>query len=237
MKARKPLAILGVAAVVVGLVIAGTAFAQTPTPTQTPGQQNRANYQNFFLDRVASILGVSRDALNSALTQARNDTADQAVKDGKLTQDQANNLKSRTGNNGFGFGFGFGHPGRGEARPKGKFDGADVMNAVAQALGMTPQDLMSQLRSGKTLADLAKGKEQAVKDAIVNAEKPKLDQAVQSGKMTQDQENKILDNIRNADLSKIGPHWGFGWGKGHGQNPAPGNRPSMGPAMSGASSL
>ncbi len=96
---------------------------------------------------------------------------------------------------------------------------------------MTTQDLTTQLRSGKTLADLAKGKEQAVKDAIVNAEKPQLDQAVKNGRITQDRENQILDQTRNSDLSNL---HGFGvpgrFGPGAGKNQPPSPAPSAGTA-------
>lgn len=235
MNVRRPIAILGMAGVLGAAAIGGTAFAQSaPTPTPTPNQQAKANYQNFFLDRLANLLGVDRSKLDSALTQARNDTADQAAKDGKITQDQANRIKSRQGTNEFGFGFGLGHAGRGGkgVGPMGMMGGQDVVNAVAGVLGMNPQDLVNQLRSGKKLSDLAAGKEQQVKDAVVNVEKPKLDQAVQNKRITQDQENKILDQIRNADLSKVNFFHGWGMmprGNGNGATgkPAPSNAPSF----------
>ncbi len=235
MKLRKPLAILGLAGAIAALAVVGTAFAQTPTPA--PNQQAKSNYQNLFLDKLAAALGTTRDKLNSAFTQARNETVDQAVKDGKLTQQQADKIKAQQGN--APFGFGFRGVERGERKGMAFFPGGgEVRDAIAQALGMTPEDLTSQLRSGKSLADLAKGKEQAVKDAIVNATKPKLDEAVKNGKMTQEQETQILDKIRNSDLSKLGFHPGKGWQKGHGpQNGKPGNKSSLGPAPSGATAL
>ena len=184
-------------------VVGGTAFAQTPTPTPAPNQPAQATYQNFFLDRLARLLGTSRDQLNSALTQARNDTVDQEVKDGKLTQDQATQIESQQGIGHFGFdGFGPGRMGG-----PGQMGGGATLDAIASALGMSTQDLQSQLQSGKTLAELASGKEQAVKDAIVAAEKARLDQAVQNGRITQEQENQRLDQIQNSDLSQL---WHFG---------------------------
>ncbi len=228
MKYRKPLAVLGVVGVLAAVVVAGTAFAQTPTPT--PNQQAKANYQNFFLDRVASILGIDRSKLDSALGQAKNDTIDQAAKDGRITQDQANRLKSQP-NNGFGFGFGFG---RGAGGPRGRvggFGGGAVVNAVAKALGMNSQDLVNQLRSGKTVEDVVKAQgktDQDVKNAVISVEQPRLDQLVKNGRITQDQENQMLDRIRNADLSNFSLHGGFGMFSGSGaKKQAPSNNPSM----------
>lgn len=230
MKFRKPLVVLGLAGVVAALVVAGTAFAQTPTPDQ----QAKTSYHEFFLDRLANALGTTRDKLNGALTQARSETVDQAVKDGRLTQEQADKIKAQQGTGPFGFGFhGFGRGGM----KGGAFMGAgQAHDAIAQALGMTPEDLANQLRSGKTLAELAAGKEQAVKDAIVNAMKPQLEEAVKNGRITQDRANEILEQIRTSDLSKYGGHWGMGrgWFKGNGtQNQAPGTKPSGGPLLQG----
>jgi polyhydroxyalkanoate synthesis regulator phasin len=233
MRIRKGLAILGMVGAVAAVAVVGTAFAQTPTPTPSAG----TNYQQVFMDRLAAALGTTTDKLKAALTQARNDTADQAVKDGKLTQQQSDSIKAKPGNVPLGPGFGIGRN-RGGSGGSGMMDGGQAFGAVAQALGMTTQDLMTKLKSGQTLAQLAQGKEQAVKDAIVNAEKPRLDQAVKSGRITQDQEKQRLDQIRNSDLSKLGIPWGMHGPRGNGsQKQAPSNTPSRGPAFSGNGTL
>lgn len=222
MKLSKPLVVLGLAGVVAAVVVAGTAFAQTPTPA--PGQQAKTSYHEFFLDRLAAALDTTRDKLNSALVQARNETVDQQVKDGRLTQEKADKIKSQEGIAPFAFGFrGFD---RGGMKGGAFVGGSQVRDAIAQALGMTPEDLASQLRSGKSLAELAQGKEQAVKDAIVAAMKPQLDQAVKDGRITEERANEILEQVRTSDLSKLGGHWARGWFKGNGdRSKAPMTRP------------
>ena len=215
MRLRKTLVILGLAGAVAAAAVVGTAFAQTPTPPPSG-----TNYQQLFLQKLASTLGISVDQLTSDITSARNSTVDQAVADGKLTQQQANNIKSKPAT-GLGLGFRFG--GGGPRGGFGFFGGPDVMNAVAQALGITTQDLQSQLQSGKTLAQIAGNNAAAVKTAIVNTIKPKLDQAVAAGKMTAARENQIITDIQNSDLSQFGGHWGMHRG------PGAGGRPSMGP--------
>jgi len=225
---RKTLVILGLAGAVAAAVVAGTAFAQTPTPSQSG-----INYQQLFLQKLAAALNSSTDQLTSAFTSARNATVDQAVKDGKLTQQQADNLKSKPAT---GPGLGFGHFDRGPRGGMGFIGGADVQSAIAQALGMNTQDLQTQLQSGKTLAQLAVGKEPAVKTAIVNTIKPKLDQAVKDGKLTQAREDQTINGIQNGDLSQFGGHWGKHPG-GWGGNGTPGSKPSMGPARMGSGAL
>lgn len=131
MRSLKPLTMIGIGTAILALgvtAVVGTAMAQTATatPTQPPAQAStpaasaaKTNYRNFFVNRLATDLGTTTDKLKSAFTQARNETVDQAVKDGKLTQQQADKIKANTNARpGFGFGFGFGrfggHPVRRE---------------------------------------------------------------------------------------------------------------------------
>lgn len=238
MKLRRVLVVLGLAGALAVTAVAGTAMAQTPTPNTQTG----TNYQEYFLDRLASALGTTRDELTSAFTQARNETADQAVKDGKLTQEKADRMKAQQGIGPFGFhGFG-GDMDRG-GKMGGFMGGGQSRGAIAGALGITTQELDTQLRSGKTLAELAAGKEQAVKDAMVAAEKTRLDQAVAGGKITQAQADQRLEQLRNADLNSLFGHRGMeGRGefrfRGDGTQPsAPTARPSQGTAVPAGQSL
>ena len=110
---------------------------------------------------------------------------------------------------------GHGGPGRGPAF--GRPGGVDMVSAVAQALGMTTQDVTTQLRAGKTLADLAQSKgvsQDTVKQAIANAEKAAVDAAVTAGRLTADQatqaKQRIDQEVASMDLTK--PGLGFGHG-------------------------
>lgn len=202
MTIRKPLMILGLTAVVAAMAITGTSFAQTPTPPA--GNEAKDKYQEMFLDRLAAALGTTRDQLTSAFLKARNETVDQAVKDGKLTQERADKIKAQQDKAPFGFRFGFDRSERG-ANNKMVFNGnKQLQAAIAKALGLTSDELIAQLRSGKSLAELAQGKEQAIKDAIVGVVKTQLDEAVKNGRITQEQADKRLEQIRNLDLSKFG---------------------------------
>jgi len=49
-----------------------------------------SDYTEQFLDAVATKLGVERAALDTAVQEAQKDVINQAVTDGKLTQEQAN---------------------------------------------------------------------------------------------------------------------------------------------------
>ena len=95
--------VLGVASMVgIGIgVHEYSASAQTP-PSGTPSATAKADHkaemeamQAKYLNSLASNLGVSVDALKAANLKTQLAMVDQAVADGKLTADQATQLKTR----------------------------------------------------------------------------------------------------------------------------------------------
>jgi len=90
---------LGAAAVAtvigVGVVMAQTGDDPTTTPSADsadPGS-DRADRLNDYLDQLAANLGVSRDALDGALKQTALDMLDQAVADGTIPEDKAQEIR------------------------------------------------------------------------------------------------------------------------------------------------
>jgi hypothetical protein len=84
--------------------------------------------------------------------------------------------------------------------------GKDALDAAAQKLGMTTQELMTALRNGKSLTDVAKAKNVSVDDlktAMVAAVKAGIDKAVADGKLTKDQADKLKAQVNQADLDKL----------------------------------
>ncbi|PZR97229.1 MAG: hypothetical protein DLM69_09920 [Candidatus Chloroheliales bacterium] len=220
--------------------VAAQANATPGTSTSKPITDTNT-YYNIYLQNLANNLGVSKDKLTQSMVQAAKDTITQAVKDGKLTQAQADSLNQRidqmaqNGRYGFeGFGRGFGPMGKG-GMMGGPGKGAPVIGqvmqqaiqAVATKLGITTSELMTDLKSGQTLADIAKSKNVSVADlktAIINAIKPTLDTAVKNGTLTQAQEDSIIQRIQSADFTKKGFGFGFGpGGFGHRGFGGPGN--------------
>lgn len=81
---------------------------------------------------------------------------------------------------------------------------------VAAYLGLSADELRTQLGSGKTLAEIAaaQGKPVAgLEDAIVADAKTRLDQAVADGKLTAAQEKTMLENLQ-SHLDDIVNHTG-----------------------------
>ncbi|GEA15411.1 hypothetical protein E308F_16550 [Moorella sp. E308F] len=84
--------------------------------------------------------------------------------------------------------------------------------SIASVLGMSPADLANELKSGKTLADIAQEKGMTLdqlKEKLVAQEKQTLDQKVAQSQMTQDAENKILSRLEQMDLNRIGKFGGY----------------------------
>jgi len=104
------------------------------------------------------------------------------------------------------------------------------LDAVAKALGMTSADLSAELKSGKTLSAIAteKGVDlqtvQAAIQAAHNAQfTTQINQAVTSGKLTQDKANWLLEGLSKGYLNGPGFGFGIGFGRAKGtSNPAAG---------------
>src|SRR6202140_4443900 len=189
----------GLAAVIVGVAAVEAAPSPSPSPTTSK------NYAQVFVDKLAGILHLTPTQTTDALKQAQLQTVDQMLKDGQITQQQADAMKARI-NAGQGLGpvGGFGRRGGGGL---GGFKGNGALmrsltttelNAAASALHMSTANLQSALRSGKSLTDLEtqqKVSDSAVKTAMKNAAKGVLDSAVKAGTITQAQADSVLSRV------------------------------------------
>ena len=173
------------------LAVAGGGAAVAATQG-SPGQESKA-----VIDDAAKQLGVDSAKLADALEQALANRVDEAVAEGRLTQEQGAALKARIrsgeypllGLRGRGPGFGFRHHGHGPGAP---------LDAAASFLGLDEAELREQLQDGKTLAEIAKAEGKTVAalvDALVAAAKTELAEAVESGRLTDAQRDRILEDL------------------------------------------
>jgi hypothetical protein len=221
---------LGAAALLAVGVVATTALAATPTATP------KTNYGQVFLGKLATALGVDQTRLVASLKQARKDTLDVQVANGDLTKAQADAAKQRIDSatdaqGGPGLFGGFGRRG-GPGGPERGMPGMNLgspdkaIAAVADKLGLSVADLTTQLKSGKTVTELATAKgvsEQTLRDAAIAAVKPDLDAAVTAGKLTQAQEDQIVQRMEQGPI--IGFGFGHGGPRGEGRGRAPAGAP------------
>jgi polyhydroxyalkanoate synthesis regulator phasin len=169
-----------------------------------------AKTEQAIIDDAAGKLNVSPSALRDALKTAVQDQLDQSVKDGKLTQAQADAIKQRM--DASGRILPFGGPGRfGPGGPEGRGEhgllgarGA-LLSAAAGYLDLKEADLRGQLAAGKSLATIAGDKGKSVdglKTALRDAVKTDLDAAVKRGDITQAQEDERLKEV-DAHLDEL----------------------------------
>jgi hypothetical protein len=203
---RTWLVVAGTAATIAMLAAVGVTLAAGPsniaaTPTASKAAPP-AKYCQGFLGHLAGDLGKSQSDVSSAVSKALGQTLDDAVKNGDLTRSQADKLKSRLTSGGGGcqaFGRFGDHFGAGKAKSHRfpKF-GLDI---AAEALKITPAELRQDLAKGMTLHQVADSKgvtQDQFKASVDSSLTQKLDQAVQSGKLTKDQEAKILSGADQA---------------------------------------
>jgi polyhydroxyalkanoate synthesis regulator phasin len=185
----------GIAAVIIGVA----AVEAAPSPSASPTASK--NYAQTFIDKLAGILHLTPTQTTDALKQAQLQTVDQMLKDGQITQQQADAMKARI-NAGQGLVFGFGgRHGFGGFKANGALMQSLTtaeLNAAASALHMSTADLRSALKSGKSLSAIEtqqKVSDSAVKTAMKNAAKGVLDNAVKAGTITQAQADAILSRL------------------------------------------
>jgi hypothetical protein len=183
--------------VVIGAAVAVVAGGTVGGALAASGTFDPAQQRQLFLNDAAGRLGVSSAKLDAALKAAAIDRVDAALAAGQITQAQADAMKAAidAGKLPLGFGGGFGSRGGLHAG----FHGGDVLDAAATYLGLTADQLRTQLESGKSLADVAKAQGKSVsglEQAIVSAVQARLDQAVADGRLTGDQRDQILSDLK-----------------------------------------
>jgi hypothetical protein len=169
------------------------------------GGDDHKKAEQSILDDAAKRLNVTPDALRSALGAAEDAQLDQAVKDGKLTQEQADAIKKHRaqdgtvlGGPGVGHGPGGPHPAFGGPGLRFKAGPGGAVDAAATALDLKLDDLLTKLRSGKSIADVAKDQGKSlddVKQAITAGVTKELDQAVTDKKLTVAQRDQTLKDL------------------------------------------
>ncbi len=231
--------------VIAAISVVGVVSAQEATPQPMPSTAGNEPILRQLLQVVAADLSLQPQdilqqmrgqsladviAANSGdltkitadITSAITERINQAVSDGQLTQQRADqflanldmtvqNALSGSGplaqrRGGFGGRFG-GQPGNGQRAPLNgglrpgrlALDVRPLLKAAEDATQLTPLQIAQEIRGGKTLAEVITahgGDPAAVETAALVTATQNLDEARTNGRLTQDQENAMVTGLK-----------------------------------------
>ena len=196
----RPKIVVAIVAAAILAVALGVTGAVAASRALTADDERRA-----VLDDAADRLGVEPSELEDALRDALKARVDTAVEEGRLTEEQGVELKTRIDSGEMQFLRGLGKPGPGRFGHFHHFARFPALRAAAEYLGLAEEELRERLRDGDTLAEVAKAEGKAVDglvDALVADAEKRLDDAVAAGKLTPAQADELADRLyhRMTDL-------------------------------------
>ena len=194
-------AILGIAAV------GAIAFAQD----SDDGSAWPFDFRAKFHEAIANVLGIGVDEYDAALDQAHEQVLAEAVTEGWLTQDQADQMQERMDE-----GFGPRMRGKGYWRPRagGRRLGDPLIKVAAAELDMPVRDLLAELQDGKSIADVAKEQgvdPQAIAGAFLAKVSERLNQAVENERLTQERADWMLEQAGEQVTDQLNHTWEDGF--------------------------
>src|SRR5215207_1274220 len=211
----------------IAIIAASTAAlaAGTAAAVGATADDDAAKREQAVLDDAARRLDTTPEKLRDALGAALDAQLDQAVKDGGLTQAQADEIKRRRQESGRVLGFPGGPglrggPGRQWHHGPGGPRGEGLFEDLAKALGISEAQLQNRLRAGRSVAQIAAAEGRsltAVKQAVRAAVRARLDESVADGDITRAQADEMLEHF-DEHLDRLGSLRG---GPGHHRAPPP----------------
>jgi polyhydroxyalkanoate synthesis regulator phasin len=209
-------------AIAAGILAVAVAAAQTASPTPSPSVDGSpGSLRDAYKEELASQLGISLEELNTALTNTDLALIDQAVEDGRLTEAEAEKLKSHVNDDTNLWPF---PPFRKGIEHRLK---AGFITEAAEVLGVDQSVITDGLKDGKTLAEIANENGMSAEDfkaALLEQVKSDLDAKVAAGDITQEQADNLYDRLTN-NIDEIvnhepddfpGPRRDFHFGPRHG---------------------
>ena len=175
------------AAIVLGL----TGAAMGIVAAQTNGEGDPQQHKDEYTARLAENLGISQEELEDAILQTKLDLVDEAVADGRLTEEEAAQARERIES-----GEGFQRP-PGEGRRQPGCQEAEIAQRVAEFLGIPQGEVTSGLAQGQTLAQIAEENGSSAEELaafLLSSTQERVAQAVEDGKIDEARAEEILAN-------------------------------------------
>ena len=196
------------AGTVVGIVAAQT-DGGTPT-TEADVAPGKARVFSDLLPRLAEKLGISPEELTAAIQETQLELVDERVAAGDLTEEEAARIRERI-ESGEGPFFGGGHGPR-----HGR--GMQVVQQVAEFLGLTPEVVREAKQDGQSLAQIAEANGVSSDELaafILSQVEERVADALAEGKIDQARADELLQNAperidRLINHSRTSGEDGFG---------------------------
>ena len=192
------------AAVVVTASAAGMSFGFRPavtTQSAVEANSTASTVCGSFMKHFAVEIGKSQAEINAAFQKAVADTLADEVKSGQITQAQADAIKKKLANQ-TPCALPSIHARGGGDKALGAYM-QQYLGAAAAALGISQTQLMTDLKSGQSLSQVAAAQHVSEADfrtRLIANLKPALDQAVTDKKLTATQEQMIINRLQTGEL-------------------------------------
>jgi len=213
-----------IAGIAVLVAILGAVSLGAVVYAQDSGTGGPFDFGGRFREAIAGILGISVDEYDAAVEQAREQVVGEALDEGWLTEEQAERMQER-------FAEGMGHrsmDGDFLKLPRGLMGRGEssLVSVAAERLDMSVDDLHAELRDGKSIAEVAEEHDvdtQEIIDAYLAQLEESLTQAVDDGKITQNQADWMLEQATERAPDQVNNVWEgrFPGGKRPGRMPRP----------------
>ena len=184
------------------------AQADATATAMTPGSGKVSAVCNAFVTHFAGDLGSTQAKVNAAFQKAVGQTLADEVKNGDLTQLQADSIQQKlAGQAPCSLAAGLGKQ---ASAAQGKIAGylPQLESAAASALGVSDSQLKTDLAQGMTLSEIAAAQSPPVTEAqfrtrLIANLTPLLDSAVKNQQVTAAQEQAILRRLQTGSI----PFW------------------------------
>lgn len=192
---RRRIAVAGAAVAALGLAAGGATYAATGG-----GGEDGANALAEALNAREGT-NLTGDDIQAAMKDVLQERLDEAVAEGRLTQEEADRILARAGERGFGIG--------GGPDVHMHHRGGPFMEAAATALGLSEAALRARLEDGRSLAEVAAARNvekskvvAAIRDEILDNPAPRGDAP------TRAEATQMAQRIVDAEPGERGPRGG-----------------------------
>jgi transcriptional antiterminator len=187
-------------ALFVGPLVALAQYATNTPGTATADMGKASPYCQQYFQNLAKRLNVSIPILKQAKLGAKADALAQFVKDGKLTQTQADQIRQRLNARPLCSDKDYNRGEREVLHATFKKYMPALLTQVAQGLNLSTSTLQSDLQKGQTLSQIAKAQnisESQLHTLVLNATQNTLGQAQKAGDLTSQQVTAFEQYLQN----------------------------------------